>query len=141
MHADRNNLGVERGMDAVGQPFDHAVSAFIEDCEQRGLSNDILLVTTGEMGRTPKVNARGGRDHWGRLTPLLLSGGGITSGQVIGQSTRDGGEPAADACDTSNLIGTIMNTLFDIGEMRIRRGLSTDVVRYISEAEPIRGLF
>ncbi len=59
MHADRNNLGVERGMEAVGQPFDHAVSAFIEDCEQRGLSNDILLVTTGEMGRTPKVNSRG----------------------------------------------------------------------------------
>ena len=140
MHADNNNLGVERGMEAVGKPFDHAVSAFLEDCAERGLADDILLVATGEMGRTPKVNARGGRDHWGRLTPLLLSGGGITNGQVIGQSTRDGGQPSAEPYDTKNLIGTIMHTLFDIGELRLPRGLSTDVVRDISEAEPIRGL-
>lgn len=141
MHADRNNLGVESGMAAVGQPFDHAVSAFIEDCEARGLSDDILLVATGEMGRTPKVNVRGGRDHWGRLTPLFLYGGGITRGQVIGQSTRDGGEPAVDPCDTSNLVGTIMNALFNFGEMRLARGLPSDVVRFVSSQEPIRGLF
>jgi hypothetical protein len=141
MHGDNNNLGVERGMEAVGQPFDHAISAFIEDCRERGLSDDILLVSTGEMGRTPKVNARGGRDHWGRLTPLLLSGGGITSGQMIGQSTRDGGEPFADPYDTSNLIATIMHTLFDIGQLRITRGLSGDAMRFVLSGEPIRGLF
>lgn len=141
MHADKNNLGVERGMEAVGQPFDHAVSAFIEDCQDRGLLDDILLVTAGEMGRTPKVNNRGGRDHWGRLSPLMLCGGGITNGQVIGQSTRDGGEPLTSPYDTSHLISTIMHTLFDVGQMRITRGLSGDAVRFAQSGEPIRELF
>ena len=62
MHADKNNLGVKEGMQAVGDAFDHAVSAFIEDTEARGLRDQIMLVCTGEMGRTPKINKRGGRD-------------------------------------------------------------------------------
>lgn len=141
MHADKNNLGVQRGMEAVGQPFDHAISAFIEDCQQRGVADDILLVSTGEMGRTPKVNSRGGRDHWGRLTPLFLTGGGITSGQVIGQSTRDGGEPFTSPYNTSHLVSTIMHTLFDIGQMRITRGLPGDAARFAQSGDPIRELF
>ncbi|QDU94831.1 DUF1501 domain-containing protein [Lignipirellula cremea] len=141
MHADANNLGVDRGMEAVGLPYDHAVAAFIQDCEERGLGNDILLVSTGEMGRTPKINARGGRDHWGGLTPMLLYGGGLTHGQTIGQSTRDGGQPAVDACNTDNLIATIMHTLFDVGELRIRQGLPVDLVRMVGSGEPIPGLF
>jgi hypothetical protein len=140
MHADGNNLDVERGMDAVIRPYDHAVSAFIEDCKERGISDDIVLVSTGEMGRTPKINARGGRDHWGRLTPLMLSGGGFTRGQVIGQSTRDGGEPDTEAITTDNLISTIMHSLFDVGQLRITQGLPTDLVRFISSGTPINGL-
>ncbi|NIP98335.1 MAG: DUF1501 domain-containing protein, partial [Akkermansiaceae bacterium] len=88
MHADGNNLNMHDGMDAVGRSFDHAVAAFIEDCEARGLGEKILLVCTGEMGRTPKLNKRGGRDHWARLAPLLLYGGGMDGGRVIGESTR-----------------------------------------------------
>ena len=63
MHADVNNAPMTVGMDYVGRPFDHAVSAFIEDCEARGLRDKILLVCCGEMGRTPRINAKGGRDH------------------------------------------------------------------------------
>ncbi|MBW8885747.1 MAG: DUF1501 domain-containing protein, partial [Planctomycetia bacterium] len=58
MHADQNNAGVEEGMQYMGLPLDHAVSAFIEDCEARGLRDKILLVATGEMGRTPNVNSK-----------------------------------------------------------------------------------
>ncbi|MEK6239708.1 MAG: DUF1501 domain-containing protein [Planctomycetales bacterium] len=141
MHADANNLEITRGMEAVGRPFDHAVSAFIEDCEDRGLSDDILLVSTGEMGRTPKINQKGGRDHWGRLTPLMLHGGGITRGQVIGQSTRDGGEPSADAVGSDHLIATIMRTLFDGAELRLRSGLPAELVRFAASGDPIPGLF
>ncbi len=137
MHGDANNVGVTRGMQAVGQPFDHAVAAFIEDCEARGLSDDILLVCTGEMGRTPRVNKNGGRDHWARLAPLMLYGGGITDGQVIGQSTRDGGEPLADAVNSENLIATILRTLLDIPELRLRTGLSSDLVRFATSGTPI----
>ena len=56
MHADVNNAGVEEGMRYMGLPFDHAVSAFIEDVHERGLSDKILLVCCGEMGRTPQIN-------------------------------------------------------------------------------------
>ena len=53
------------------------------------------------MGRTPRINKSGGRDHWGNLAPLLLSGGGLKMGQVIGQSSRNGGEPATEPQSTS----------------------------------------
>lgn len=140
MHADVNNLGVERGMQAVGRPFDHAVSAYIEDVEARNLQNDILLVATGEMGRTPKINARGGRDHWGRLTPLLLHGGGLTDGQVIGQSASDGGQPATSPVTIGHLSSTIMNTVLDTGLVRVQRGLPAEVVKATSDHAPIPGL-
>ena len=86
----------------MGPPLDHAVSAFIEDVEARGLSDQILLVACGEMGRTPRINKNGGRDHWGNLGPLLLAGGGLKMGQVIGQSSRDGGEPQSDPVRIQN---------------------------------------
>lgn len=140
MHQDQNNLGVSDGMDLVGTPFDHAVSAFIEDCEARGLSDDILLVATGEMGRTPRLQNNGGRDHWGKLTSLLLYGGGITHGQVIGQSTRDGGEPAGNPQRIPNLISTIMHTMFHVGDVRLAQGIPTDVLRVLTEHRPIPGL-
>ena len=117
MHADGNNLNMTDGMEAVGLSFDHAVAAFIRDCEARGLSDKILLVCCGEMGRTPKINKRGGRDHWARLAPLLLYGGGLEGGRVIGRSDRQGGEPAVDGCGPSHLISTILHTVFDVGKL------------------------
>ena len=139
-HADVNNAGVAEGMKYCGQPLDHAVSAFIEDVQARGLSDKILLVCSGEMGRTPNINKNGGRDHWGNLTPLLLSGGGLEMGRVIGQSTRNAGEPLTEPVTIKNLIATIMHTLLDVGELRIQRGVPTDLARLITEGEPIPGL-
>jgi hypothetical protein len=140
MHSDANNAPPAEAMPYVGGPFDHAVSALVEDLEARGLSDRILLVCCGEMGRTPRVNKNGGRDHWGNLGPLLLHGGGLKMGQVVGQSARDGGTPASDPVTLRNLIATIMHTLFHIGEVRLRAGLSGDVARVITEGEPIAQL-
>jgi hypothetical protein len=139
MHADGNNLNMTDGMNAVGRSFDHAVAAFVEDLEARGLSDKIMLVTTGEMGRTPRVNSRGGRDHWSKLAPLLLYGGGLRGGQVIGQSTRDGGEPADDAITPKHLIATIMQTLFDAGQLRLVSGIPSEV-NALAQNDPIPGL-
>ncbi len=141
MHADGNNLNMTEGMDYVGNPFDHAVSAFIEDLEQRGLSDQILLVATGEMGRTYRVNKKGGRDHWGKLTPLMLYGGGITSGQVIGRSNRLGGEPGTTPITIRHLISTIMHTVLNPGEVRIDTDVPSDVAKVIADGTPIPGLF
>ena len=139
MHADVNNAPVAEGMRYMGPPLDHAVSAFLEDVEARGLSDRILLVCCGEMGRTPKINKSGGRDHWGNLGPLVLAGGGLNVGQVIGRSARNGGEPNSDPVRIRNLIGTIMHTLFDVGQLRVARGVPREVLQ-MAEWEPIPGL-
>jgi len=127
MHADSNNAGVVEGMGYMGVPLDHAVSAFVDDVQARGLSEKILLVVCGEMGRTPRINKNGGRDHWGNLSPLLLAGGGHRMGQVIGQSSRNGGEPATDPVTNRHLVSTILHTLFDVGQLRVQRGLPREI--------------
>jgi hypothetical protein len=140
MHADPNNAPIATGMEYVGRPFDHAVSAFIEDVEARGLRDKILLVCCGEMGRTPRITAKGGRDHWGNLAPLLLYGGGLRMGQVIGRSSRDGGEPADEPVTIPDLVSTIMHTLMDVGKVRLQEGLPTNLLNLLNRGTPIRGL-
>lgn len=140
MHADVNNAPVGEGMRYMGTPLDYALSAFIEDVEARGLSERILLVVCGEMGRTPRINNQGGRDHWGGLAPLLLAGGGLRMGQVIGRSNRTAGEPASNPVRIQNLVATIMNQLFDVGELRIVPGMPRDIAQVMTGWEPIPGL-
>ena len=140
MHSDVNNAGVEEGMQYMGRPLDHALSVFLDDVEQRGLGEKILLVACGEMGRTPKINNRGGRDHWGQIAPLWLAGGGLKRGQVIGQSTADAGEPHTTPIEIKHLVATIMHTLLDTGNLRTVTGIPAEVSRAITGAEPIREL-
>jgi hypothetical protein len=140
MHADANNATMTEGMGYVGRPFDHAVSAFIEDVEARGLRDKILLVCCGEMGRNPRVNKRAGRDHWGGSAPLMLYGGGLKMGQVIGSSTKDGGEPASDRVTIPNLYATLMETVLDTGAVRAMAGIPKEVNAVINGASPIRQL-
>jgi len=140
MHADANNATMTEGMGYVGTPFDHAVSAFIEDVEARGLQDKILLVCCGEMGRNPRVNKKSGRDHWGGSAPLMLYGGGLKMGQVVGSSTSDGGEPASDRVSIPNLYATIMDRVLDTGAVRAMAGIPNEVNEVISGASPIRQL-
>ena len=140
MHADANNAPMITGMDYVGRPFDHAVSALIEDIEARGLRDKIMLVCCGEMGRSPRINAKGGRDHWGNLAPLMIYGGGLQMGQVIGRSARDGGEPADHPITIPDLVATIMNTLVDPGQARLMDGMPASLLTLLSKGTPIRGL-
>ena len=140
MHSDVNNAGVQEGMQYMGLPFDHAVAAFLEDVEARGLSEKILLVCCGEMGRTPKINAKGGRDHWGGLAPLLLAGGGLNMGQVIGQSDREAGRPATEPVTIRDLVATVLHTQFDVGQLRLVQGLPAEITRMINSGAPIQGL-
>ena len=139
MHADGNNLNMRDGMEAVGGSFDHAVAAFIRDIESRGMQDEILLVCCGEMGRTPRINKNGGRDHWSRLSPLLLYGGGIGEGKIIGESDKQGGEPASSPYDSSHLVSSILRTVFDPGILRLDPSIPEEINRLIS-ASPIDGL-
>ena len=141
MHADQNNAGVVEGMEYMGRPFDHAVSAFIQDVTQRGLSEKILLVACGEMGRTPKMNDRGGRDHWGGLAPLLVFGGGLKMGQVIGRSDHRAAAPETQPITIQNLIATILHTSFDVGALRLQRELPREISQEMTGWQPIEQLF
>ncbi len=140
MHADVNNATMEEGLRYMGGPFDHAIAAFLEDVRSRGLSDDILLVCCGEMGRTPRINARGGRDHWGDLAPLLLAGGGLRPGQVIGRSSRTASEPASNPVTIPHLVSTVLHTLLDIGQVRLMPGVPPEILRAATAADPIPGL-
>ena len=140
MHADVNNATMTEGMGYMGPPLDHAVSAFVDDLHARGLHDKILLVACGEMGRTPRINAKGGRDHWGNLGPLLLVGGGLPMGQVIGESSRDGSTPRSEPILVRNLIATILHTLFDVGQLRLVPNLPREFAQVMAGWEPIPGL-
>lgn len=79
MHAD-----IAGGMRRLGPELDAGLAAFLDAVADRGLTNDVLLVVTGEFGRSPRLNRHGGRDHWPTETPLLLAGGGVGHGVIDG---------------------------------------------------------
>jgi uncharacterized protein (DUF1501 family) len=94
-----------------------------------------MVVACGEMGRTPKINARGGRDHWAKLAPLLVYGGHAAPGRVIGQSTRDGGEPVSNPYNGRHLISTILHHLWDVPTVRLQPAFAS--VFRLAEISPI----
>lgn len=140
MHGGGKEFTMADGIASLTPAVDKAVSAFIEDVEQRGLSNRILLVITGEFGRTPRINKNGGRDHWGNLCTLAFAGGGLEMGQVVGQSDRIGGEPASNPISSNNVLATVMHSLFDVGELRLQAGVSKEIERIITNGQPIADL-
>ena len=141
MHADSNNPGIQAGMEMLGRPLDKAVSAFLADLARRDMSDRVLLIITGDFGRSPKVNDRGGRDHWPRLCTLAFAGGGLNMGQVIGKSARNNDVPASHPISPSNLMATVMHTLFDVETLRVARGVPRELVRLAENQKPIEQLF
>ena len=141
MHADGNNPPVKAGMEMLGRPLDKALSAFLEDLEQRGLLDKVMVVLTGDFGRTPKINKNGGRDHWANLCTLAFFGGGFKTGQVIGKSDRNNGAPVGEPISTPNLLSTVMHYLFDVGALRVARGLPSNLIKRIGDVKPIEALF
>src|SRR5205823_11059733 len=100
-----------QGMRQLGPQVDQAVSAFVQDVHQRGLQDDILLVITGEFGRTPRINGGAGRDHWAPLSTLALSGGGLKMGQVIGESNAKAEVPKTTPITPQDLMATVFHVL------------------------------
>jgi Protein of unknown function (DUF1501) len=91
--------------------FDRAFSALVDDLESRDLLASTLVVASGELGRTPKVNASGGRDHWPGVWSALLAGGGTQGGRVIGASDRTGSEPSRRPVTLPELFATMSQSL------------------------------
>jgi hypothetical protein len=106
MHGD-----IKNAMNNLGPQVDRAVAAFVEDLHDRGLDQDVLLVVTGEFGRTPKINGGAGRDHWAPLSTLALAGGGLKMGQVIGESTAKVEVPKSNPIGPQDLMATVFHVL------------------------------
>lgn len=102
---------IENAMKQRSPQLDQAVSAFVEDIHNRGLNENILLVISGEFGRTPRVNKNAGRDHWAPLSTLAMSGGGLKMGQVVGESASKVDVPKTPAITPQDLMATIFQVL------------------------------
>ncbi|KAA5539453.1 DUF1501 domain-containing protein [Roseiconus nitratireducens] len=92
-------------------PLDQALHALIQDLAERGMLEETLVVCGGEFGRTPKINAGAGRDHWSRAMTYLLAGGGLSPGAVLGETDPRGFAPIRDACSPDDLSATILSQL------------------------------
>jgi uncharacterized protein (DUF1501 family) len=93
------------------QVLDPAWSGLLADLEERGLLADTLVVWMGEVGRTPQINNRAGRDHFIRAWTIVLAGGGIKGGVVYGETDRDGKEVKDKPVGEGDLFSTIYTTL------------------------------
>ena len=131
-HSDVNNAPMKDAMPWLAPVLDKALSALLDDLAERGLREKVLVVVCGEMGRTPRVNEKGGRDHWGNLGPLLLSGGPIGTGGIYGQSSRDGSNPSALPVTIPDVLGTIFGHLWDMPRLRLRTDIGRDLVKILA---------
>jgi hypothetical protein len=100
-----------RGIELPMQDFDRAFAGLIRDLDQRGLLDTTLVLVTSEFGRTPKVNAGGGRDHWPRVFSIVMAGGGAKRGQVYGASDGLAAEPHDRPLSVENYVTTVYHLL------------------------------
>ena len=92
-------------------PMDLAVSTLLDDLRERGLLDTTLVAMFGEFGRTPRINANAGRDHWEKVFSVMLAGGGLKSGVVVGSTTRGGDLPLDRPIHFNDVLATIYHQL------------------------------
>jgi uncharacterized protein (DUF1501 family) len=106
-----NSTGVERMEQELCPRFDQGMTALLDDLQERGLLGSTLVVALGEMGRTPRINKWGGRDHWGECLFALLAGGSVPGGAVIGESDAKAAYPATQPVYPAELAATLYRLL------------------------------
>lgn len=97
--------------DTLLPPWDRALAALLTDLHERGLLERTLVWSTGEMGRTPKINDNKGRDHWGKAMSMLLAGAGVRGGQALGKTDPKGAEVVDDACKPEDVAASALHAL------------------------------
>ena len=119
--------------------LDQPMAALIRDLKSRGLLDDTLVVWMGEFGRTPRINARSGRDHFPRAFNVALAGGGIRGGQVIG-ATGDGGTAVTERPVTPKDLYQTIYTALGIDPEHENESLIGRPIKLVDEGEPVREL-
>jgi uncharacterized protein (DUF1501 family) len=105
------HTSIKQGMAGSLPAFDQAYAALITDLEKRGLLDSTLVMVSSEFGRTPKINATAGRDHWPKVFSIALAGGGIKKGLIYGTSDATASEPEDDALDVDDMAWTVYNCI------------------------------
>lgn len=108
---DTHALNADRLQDFLCPIFDVTFDALMTDLHDRGLLEETLVVVVGEFGRTPRINAQGGRDHWGYVFSAAFAGAGIRGGSVVGASDKNGAYPKTDPITGSDFTATIFHLL------------------------------
>ncbi|MFN0195121.1 MAG: DUF1501 domain-containing protein [Planctomycetaceae bacterium] len=147
------NHNVFKGMKYRTQFYDQAVTALIEDLAERGLDQEVLVVVTGEFGRTPRISyspstgegiasaptgtVQPGRDHWPSATSILFAGGGIASGQIVGATDRRGEGPVDQKVTRGDFLATLYRHLGIDAERIEFRNFSGRPIPILQEGKPI----
>jgi len=107
-----NHAGIFATLENQKLPeLDKAMSALIEDLNDRGLLQDTAIIWMGEFGRTPNINGNGGRDHWARSWSVVVGGAGFKGGVVVGQTNEDGKEIITDPYTSQDLMASVLRSL------------------------------
>lgn len=108
--------------------LDRAMSALLEDLEQRGLWDDTIVLWMGEFGRTPRINGDAGRDHWARAWSVVIGGGGLPGGRVVGATNEDGTSVITEPYAAEDLMATVCHGL----------GISLETTYTTASGRPMR---
>lgn len=140
-HGSPGQYKTEEGAKLLIPPLDRAIAGLIRDLIDRGLYEKTLVVAMGEFGRTPRMNANAGRDHWGNTFSVLMGCGGMKMGQVIGRSSHRGEQVVERPLTPQDVAATVYHHLgIDAQRVWFRDTLDRPMP-LIETGEPIRELF
>ena len=120
-------------------PFEATLAALVEDLQERGMLESTLVVALGEFGRTPKINDRGGRDHWSNAMSVMFAGGSTPAGQVVGATDSRGYSAVDRVLSPENFVSTVYLKL-GIDPDKILRTPEGRPVHLVRDPRPIREL-
>ena len=125
---------------ALLPPFDQGLAALIDRLKERGLFGETALMVAGEFGRTPKINAQGGRDHWARAMFALMAGGNVQGGQVIGGTDDHASEPTGTGYSPEDLAATFFQNIGINPQHEFQTNVGRPI-NLIRDGRPIEQLF
>ncbi|MDB4641025.1 DUF1501 domain-containing protein, partial [Pirellulaceae bacterium] len=134
-----HHVGIFDALDKRLPSFESSIAALINDLEVNGMLERTMVVVLGEFGRTPTINARGGRDHWSNAMSVVFAGGGTSGGQVIGATDKQGYSAVENVLSPENFVSTIYKKL-GIDPGKLLRSPDGRPIHLVSDANPIKEL-
>ena len=121
-------------------PLDQSLAALITDLDERGMLDSTLVIALGEFGRTPKINDRGGRDHWPHAMSVLLAGAGVPRGQIVGATDHDGAYASENIYSPEDFAASLYTKL-GVDPKLVLHKRDGRPVRLVNGGQPIPELF